>query len=78
MPDRLFRHRTQSLFQNGLGPQEKQELLVRCYHARIDPEQAALLLDMRPREVENWYLRLALSIARTELQKVREAGTLPL
>lgn len=76
MPDRLFRYRTQALFQNSINPREKQELLVRCYHARIDPEKAAVLLDMRKQEVENWYFRLALSIARTELQRVSESEPL--
>ena len=77
MPDRLFRYRTQALFQNRITPREKQELLVRCYHARIDPAQAAALLEMRRQEVENWYLRLALSIARTELKRVSDSRLLP-
>ena len=77
MPDRLFRYRTQALFQNRIRPEEKQELLVRCYHARIDPAQAAVLLEMRRREVENWYLRLALSIARTEMHRVSDSRPLP-
>jgi hypothetical protein len=76
MPDRLFRHRTQALFENRISPRERQELLIRCYHARIDPEKAAVLLEMRRQEVENWYFRLALSIARTELQRVSESGPL--
>jgi hypothetical protein len=76
MPDRLFRYRTQALFQNRISPCEKQDLLVRCYHARIDPAQAAVLLEMRRQEVENWYLRLALSIAQTELQRVSESQPL--
>ena len=77
MPDRLFRYRTQALFQNRITPREKQELLVRCYHARIDPAQAAALLEMRRQEVENWYLGLALSIARTELKRVSDSRLLP-
>ena len=76
MPDRLFRHRTQALFENRISPRERQELLIRCYHARIDPEKAAVLLEMRRQEVENWYLRLALSIAQTELQRVSESQPL--
>jgi hypothetical protein len=40
------------------------------------PAKAAVLLEMRRQEVENWYLRLALSIAQTELQRVSESQPL--
>ena len=66
----LLPHCTQALFQNRIGPREKQSLLVGCYHAKIEPEKAAVLLGMRPAEVENWYLRIALSIACSELSRV--------
>ncbi len=70
MYEQTLPHRTQALFQNRIGPREKQSLLAGCYQAKIEPEKAAVLLGMRPAEVENWYLRIALSIARFELSRV--------
>ena len=70
MYEQTLPHRTQALFQNRIGPREKQSLLAGCYEAKIEPEKAAVLLGMRPAEVENWYLRIALSIARFELSRV--------
>ena len=70
MYEQTLPHRTQALFQNRIGPREKQSLLAGCYEAKIEPEKAAVLLGMRPAEVENWYLRIALSIARSELSRV--------
>ena len=70
MSEPMLPHRTQALFKNRIGPREKQSLLVGCYRAKIEPEKAAVLLGMRPAEVENWYLRIALSIARSELSRI--------
>lgn len=71
MSERILPHRTQALFLGSFGPREKEELLLRCYQAKIEPEKAAVLLEMRTAEVENWYLRVALSMARLELRRCR-------
>lgn len=74
MPDRQRPYRTQALFQTEIKSAEKRELLLECYRKKVAPEEAAVLLSMRRIEVENWYLRLALSTVCSEFQQVLLSG----